>query len=253
MKTLARLFFAGFSIGGVAAGLTLPAHAELQFTVGVQGTEASFTCVDNAACDTSSATGVINIPSISFGGLTATNVVVTSTGNQDDDNAPSLSYSIGSFTNDSGQTLVANFALSDTNFPGGTAGNLNLDGHAAWTNAGNSNVVIRWFVDTDNAQGGNTPTDAPGMEIEDDEFSASSGDQSFTTSTPIPGSGQYSLSDSGTLTLVDGGTISGGQSTVFSPASSPVPEPSTWAMMAIGFAGLGFVGYKQARRPLATI
>jgi hypothetical protein len=30
--------------------------------------------------------------------------------------------------------------------------------------------------------------------------------------------------------------------------SSAAPEPSTWAMMLIGFAGLGFVGYRQARR-----
>ena len=28
---------------------------------------------------------------------------------------------------------------------------------------------------------------------------------------------------------------------------SGVPEPSTWAMMAIGFAGLGFAGYRKAR------
>jgi hypothetical protein len=27
-----------------------------------------------------------------------------------------------------------------------------------------------------------------------------------------------------------------------------VPEPSTWAMMAIGFAGLGFVRYRLWRR-----
>jgi PEP-CTERM motif len=27
-----------------------------------------------------------------------------------------------------------------------------------------------------------------------------------------------------------------------------VPEPSTWAMMLLGFAGLGFVGYRQTRR-----
>jgi PEP-CTERM motif len=26
-----------------------------------------------------------------------------------------------------------------------------------------------------------------------------------------------------------------------------VPEPSTWAMMALGFAGLGFVGYRKAK------
>jgi hypothetical protein len=26
-------------------------------------------------------------------------------------------------------------------------------------------------------------------------------------------------------------------------AVTPVPEPSTWAMMLLGFAGLGFAGY----------
>jgi hypothetical protein len=31
-----------------------------------------------------------------------------------------------------------------------------------------------------------------------------------------------------------------------------VPEPSTWAMMLVGFAGLGFAGYRAKRR-LATI
>jgi hypothetical protein len=28
-----------------------------------------------------------------------------------------------------------------------------------------------------------------------------------------------------------------------------VPEPSTWAMLALGFAGLGFAGYRKARVP----
>ena len=27
-----------------------------------------------------------------------------------------------------------------------------------------------------------------------------------------------------------------------------VPEPSTWAMLLMGFAGLGFVGYRRTRR-----
>jgi hypothetical protein len=31
------------------------------------------------------------------------------------------------------------------------------------------------------------------------------------------------------------------------------PEPSTWAMMLLGFAGLGFVGYRRAASsPFAT-
>lgn len=29
---------------------------------------------------------------------------------------------------------------------------------------------------------------------------------------------------------------------------TPVPEPRTWAMMLLGFAGLGFLGYRKVRR-----
>ncbi|HEY5505363.1 MAG TPA: PEPxxWA-CTERM sorting domain-containing protein, partial [Sedimentisphaerales bacterium] len=32
---------------------------------------------------------------------------------------------------------------------------------------------------------------------------------------------------------------------------SAVPEPSTWAMMILGFAGIGFMAYRQKRRPLS--
>jgi hypothetical protein len=32
---------------------------------------------------------------------------------------------------------------------------------------------------------------------------------------------------------------------------SDVPEPSTWAMMALGFASLGFVGYRRSRKTAA--
>jgi hypothetical protein len=32
-----------------------------------------------------------------------------------------------------------------------------------------------------------------------------------------------------------------------------VPEPSTWAMMLLGFAGLGFVGYRKANKSRATV
>ena len=38
----------------------------------------------------------------------------------------------------------------------------------------------------------------------------------------------------------------------FTLSGSAVPEPSTWAMMILGFAGLGFAGYRRARRSRAA-
>jgi hypothetical protein len=38
----------------------------------------------------------------------------------------------------------------------------------------------------------------------------------------------------------------------FSFKIAAVPEASTWAMMLIGFAGLGYAGYRRARRAMST-
>ena len=32
---------------------------------------------------------------------------------------------------------------------------------------------------------------------------------------------------------------------------TPAPEPSTWAMMLLGFAGLGYAGYRRSRRSVS--
>ena len=35
--------------------------------------------------------------------------------------------------------------------------------------------------------------------------------------------------------------------------SVSTPEPSTWAMMVLGFAGLGFAGYRSSRKTAAVV
>jgi hypothetical protein len=49
------------------------------------------------------------------------------------------------------------------------------------------------------------------------------------------------------VTTAAGGVFTG---LVGSGPGAPVstPEPSTWAMMLLGFAGLGFLGYRKAKR-----
>jgi hypothetical protein len=47
-------------------------------------------------------------------------------------------------------------------------------------------------------------------------------------------------------------TISGVSLSNDGTVTSAVPEPSTWAMMFIGFAGLGFLSYRRSRRTDGT-
>jgi hypothetical protein len=56
-----------------------------------------------------------------------------------------------------------------------------------------------------------------------------------------------SLTDVSPSAAVVLGTLRSFHSDVSGDFSSTVPEPSTWAMMLLGFAGLGYVGFRKAR------
>jgi hypothetical protein len=45
-------------------------------------------------------------------------------------------------------------------------------------------------------------------------------------------------------------TTVGGIDLAFTTYVASVPEPSTWAMLLIGFAGIGFAAYRRSSRPL---
>ena len=53
------------------------------------------------------------------------------------------------------------------------------------------------------------------------------------------------------VSMIIDATQSGGPGAVISVSgtnsSAAIPEPSTWVMMALGFAGLGFLGYRKTR------
>ena len=45
---------------------------------------------------------------------------------------------------------------------------------------------------------------------------------------------------------------SGADADSFTLIAGNVPEPSTWAMMLLGLAGLGYAGYRASRRTAAA-
>ena len=47
-------------------------------------------------------------------------------------------------------------------------------------------------------------------------------------------------------------TINGFGTFVIGGVVEAVPEPSTWALMLLGFAGLGYAGYRRTREPRAA-
>jgi PEP-CTERM motif len=67
----------------------------------------------------------------------------------------------------------------------------------------------------------------------------------------VPEDGAYNLDFSflDTNLPVDGPILADGTliSDPLVPGSNAIPEPSTWAMMLIGFAGLGFAAYRRSR------
>jgi hypothetical protein len=60
------------------------------------------------------------------------------------------------------------------------------------------------------------------------------------------GGGRYDLQRAQNSPLIETGTYTIGPGTQITAA---VPEPSTWAMMILGFAGVGFMAYRRKSKP----
>jgi hypothetical protein len=86
-----------------------------------------------------------------------------------------------------------------------------------------------------------------GALIESTPFINTIGGQSAEVSPDVLAAGSYFVAVTGTsgsspIHLAIDGTLT---------ATTAVPEPSTWAMMGLGFGFLAFAGYKRKRTPLS--
>ena len=102
------------------------------------------------------------------------------------------------------------------------------------------------FTAANNPPGSTTTTgrNVTGRVLQTD-FGANGLDGTETSATYIFRTNAVNFNNLGTVGVIDGSTF-----TVqgFQPIAAAVPEPATWAMMLIGFAGLSYASYRRKQR-----
>jgi hypothetical protein len=239
-----RISLSGLAAAGLVATVSAPAHATLQVAADVSGS--TLFCADNTGCDLNPAIGILELGDTTLNGVAVNGSIQISTGTPANPGQDLLDTSSLSIVNTSGATRVATVAIGDTDFSG-PVGSFHLTGSGTCVNAGGSSITQEWFDDPANVQGAVTAFDTPGTML--GTFTSLGTDplHSFATDQTgsVSDSGPFSMTIWATATLTPGAVLlNRGQGEV----KTAIPEPSTWAMMAVGFVGLGFVGFRRTRQ-----
>jgi hypothetical protein len=74
-------------------------------------------------------------------------------------------------------------------------------------------------------------------------------DATVVTPDPVDAKGlvKYSLTEIYTITLTGNAVLTGQDLSTILITAPKIPEPSTWVMMGVGFAGLGLAGWKRRK------
>lgn len=242
MQKLITTLLAGAALATLAFS---PASARLQLSIGVGA--ATFTCFDGQlSCDVSG--GANNLLTIdqTIGGAFVQITLAQSTFGA----VNSLQLSSSSIINEGLTPITVKLLASDTGFDAPVT-NIRNSASLTFNDAvGSAQSMLQFWADPLNTQGAN-PNNTPGSLLETvfgtpltdpDSFSGSN-DAAFNASSP------FSMTEGASLALRGGGSITGFNQSM----NTAVPEPSTWAMLGIGFGLLAFVGYKRSRGPRFAI
>jgi hypothetical protein len=244
MNSVTRLSLCGVAAAGALGFVSAPAQATLQVIADVSGSVSA--CVDQAACDLNSAVGIIQVANGILNGVQINGSIQTSTGTPASPGPNILNTSSLSIINTTGAAKTLTVVVSDTDFTGPVASFLTA-GSGVWQNAIGATITLSWFDDPENGQGADTATDTPGNLIDQFKDTSTLLVDSFSHdgSGIVTDKGPFSMTEEAVFTLpAFGQLVNRGQTEVKEPA---VPEPSTWAMMLLGFVGLGYAGFRKAR------
>jgi hypothetical protein len=218
-----------------------PAKATLQLSI-TDGTS-TFSCKDGQlGCDLSGGANNLLVVDTTLDGFFVQLSLAQSTFGAHN----VLQLSSANIDNFGGTAGTLSFFASDTNFVP-PAGNIEESGSLTFNNnVGAGPSSVSFFADPLNRQGAN-PLNTPGILLDSFSGTPVTNPDSFsgTHLSGFASSRPFSMTESASLNLIAGGSVTGFDQSM---TSSAIPEPRTWALMAVGFGLLGLMGVKRARR-----
>jgi hypothetical protein len=232
------------ALAAVGAGALIaadPANARLQISITANG--ATFSCFDGElGCDQSGGANNLLLVNTSVGGafveIALTQAVFG--------NPNTLELSASSIVNTTGAPITIGLVASDTDFVAPTKSILE-SGSLTFNNAiGSGPSSLSFFADRSNVQGAN-PLNTPGTLLDTVSGTPTTDPDSFAGSllSPFVALTPFSMTESASLNLIAGGSITGFNQS--EQSLSAIPEPRTWALMGVGFAFMAVVGLKRKR------
>ena len=221
------------------ASTAIPAAARLQISIAAGGT--TFTCFDGQlSCDQSGGANNLLIVDQSVGGAFVQLALTQSAFGKPDE----LQLSTSNIENLTAAPLSITLTASDTGFAAPITAINNSASLTFNSNVGAPDSTLTFFADRLDGQGA---PGTPGTLLESVSGHAVTDPDSFSGSriTAFDASAPFSMSEQAVLALRADGSVTGFNQSM---ESTPIPEPSTWAMLALGFGGLAFLGAKRARK-----
>jgi hypothetical protein len=239
------------------AALSTPAHAGLQiFASGSAGPSPPLTCAPPSSGSCVYGGTANNILSFTplpftFNGELVNGDIFTATGVPGAPGIDGLNISSLSLINFNPVPITVTLVVSDTDFAAPVSRAL-LTASGTFQGTIGSTFTVKWFADASNTQGADSSGSTPGTLLDTFTTTATGLLQSFSTNNvqPFLATSPFSLTEEVVYTLAPNGEL---LNRGVDMALTNVPEPSSWVMMVLGFAGLGFAGYRSSRTKIALI
>ena len=237
------------------AALATPAQAGLQiFASVVPGASPPLTCAPPSAGSCVYGGAANNILTFTpepffYNGVTVNGDIFTATGVPGAPGIDSLNVSSLALINTNPYSVTVTLVVSDVDFAAPVS-QFQLAGSGTFQATIGSTLTFNWWADPTNTQGADASGNTPGTLLDSFTTTATGEVQAFSTnlSGPFTATSPFSMTEEVVYTLDPGGEL---LNRGVGMVATTVPEPSSWVMLLLGFAGLGFAGYRSSRKGIA--